>query len=215
MKPARPWSGFGLALGLCAGGGAWASAPGVHAILLEPSPPASELRELWSGPGPVPARIEAVLEPGEDGPYVLRILGPDGDRARYRASAQFETSMALGDEGPHLDLDDWKHCRSDWRPAERLDDETLRLPEPRASDQTCFPPTTREELREAVRRVVTTPDRDPEWRTRWMTLASRVSRVGDAPSYVTISTVRVRIEAYDGHRWTLLTTLELLVPMGC
>ena len=48
-----------------------------------------------------------------------------------------------------------------------------------------------------------------------MTLAGQVSRVGDYPSYVAISRIRVRIEAYDGREWTLLTTLELMVPMGC
>lgn len=215
MQPASPWSGFWLAMGLCAMGGASASAPDVQAILLEPVPPAGELRELWSGPGPLPSRIEAAIEFGEDGPYVLRVLGADGAGQRYRVSAQFETSMAIGDEGPHLDLVDWKHCRSDWRPAQRLDAEAFRLPLPHDRDLACFPRSTREELRAAVERAVAMPAADAAWRQRWLALADQVPQVGEYPSYVALSRIRVRIEAYDGREWTLLTTLELQVPMGC
>ena len=40
----------------------------------------------------------------------------------YRVRVQYETSLGLSAEGPHLDLTDWKHCVSDWEAADALDE---------------------------------------------------------------------------------------------
>lgn len=186
------------------------------AILFEFGTPASEPLEVWTGRDTLPARIEKSLEFGDD-PHggVLRLLPAEAASDRHRVSVQFETSAAISGEGPHIDLLDWKHCRSDWRVARPVDQGGFRLPTPQDRDRTCFPRATREELRHAVRKELAKYDMGAEWNQRWLGLARQSPRVGEFPSYIEISTVRVRIEQYDGRQWRVLTTIDFRVPMGC
>lgn len=187
-----------------------------QAILLEFDNPGRELREVWAQPGRVPQRMDVTLELGDEaGGSVLRLLPAAGDADSYRVSVQFETSAGISGEGPHIDLLDWKHCRSDWRPAEPVGDNGFRLPAPRDEDHACFPQATRAELRVAVERALRQHGMDTDWDQRWLSLVDQVPRVGESPSYIAISTVRVRIERHDGRSWSLLTTIDFRIPMGC
>lgn len=201
---------LGLALGTVA-----AASPASRAIVLEPLQPAGDLLEIWTQPGAVPSQLEATLDIGDEaGGRVLRLIAAD-DTREHRVSVQFETSAAIGGEGPHLDLVDWKHCRSDWRAAPAVGDGGFRLPAPEEHDHSCFPPTTRAELRDAVRQAVRRHDWDPVAERHWLGLAARAATVGEEPSYVAISLIRVRIEQREAGGWRLLTEIELHVPMGC
>ena len=187
-----------------------------EAILLEMQPAAGELLEVWAGEGALPRSISKDLELGDEtGGSVLRLLLAEADESRYRVSVQFETSMGIGDDGPHIDLLDWKHCRSDWRPAEPLADHGFRVPAPNEGDDSCFPDSTRGELREAVKRVMAQPGWDDRQRHRWIDIAKQVKVVGEMPSYVASSTVRVRIARLDGRSWIPLTTIDFRLPLGC
>ena len=123
--------------------------------------------------------------------------------------------MGISGEGPHIDLLDWKHCRSEWRPAEPVALGGFRLPVPRDRDHTCFPQSTPAELRRAVQQALDGYAFGAERNRQWLDLVEQVPAVGEFPSYVAISTVRVRIEQLDGNRWSLLTTIDFAVPMGC
>jgi hypothetical protein len=187
-----------------------------QAILLEFDSPERELREVWTQPDRMPQRMDVSLELGDEaGGSVLRLLPDAGDADSYRVSVQFETSAGISGEGPHIDLLDWKHCRSDWRPAEPVGNSGFRLPVPRNEDDTCFPQATRAELREAVERALGEYGMGTDSDQRWLGLADQVPRVGEFPSYIAISTVRVRIERHDGRSWRLLTTIDFRIPMGC
>jgi hypothetical protein len=209
----RAW---GLAIGLTfALGEAAAGGVPAPAIVLEPLQPTGELLEIWARPGSLPAHLEAQLDPGDEhGGRVLRLIASDDAPGHYRVSVQFETSAGISGEGPHVDLLDWRHCRSDWRPAAADGDGGFRLPLPEDRDHSCFPPATREELHAAVRKAITWEE-DAAARARWLGLAAQASRVGEAPSYVAISLVRVRVEYREAGAWRLLTVIDLLVPMGC
>ncbi|GAB3365303.1 hypothetical protein GCM10027431_06170 [Lysobacter rhizosphaerae] len=206
-----------LPLCMLAGSAVSGGAMPLQAIVLDPGVPAGELLEVWvPKSGPIPKRIDATLELGEEtGGRILRVLQADGDASRYRVSVQFETSMGIDGEGPHIDLLDWKHCRSEWRPAQPVGTDGFRLPVPHDGDDTCFPHATREELRQAVRDALGPYDFGQERNQQWLGLVEQAPRVGEFPSYVAISMVRVRIERRDGNEWSLLTTIEFSVPMGC
>src|SRR5688572_20552919 len=42
------------------------------------------------------------------------------EQKNFRIQAQYETSLTILNEGPHLDLLDWKHFRSEWSDLEQL-----------------------------------------------------------------------------------------------
>ena len=214
MKPASRH--FGLCLCLWMGSITSGHASPVQAIVLDPASPVGELVSIWEQSGAVPKRIEMMLGLGEEaGGRVLRVLPAESDASRYRVSVQFETSMGISGEGPHIDLLDWKHCLSEWRFAQPVEADGFRLPVPQDNDYTCFPHATREELRQAVQQALDTFESGPEHKQHWLGLVDQVPRVGEFPSYVTISMVRVRIEHNDGNTWSVLTTIEFIVPMGC
>ncbi len=58
--------------------------------------------------------ISIDLEPGESIENQIIVLHANPNlSAEFRLEQRFETSMSFSDEGPHLDLLDWKHYRSE------------------------------------------------------------------------------------------------------
>ena len=43
------------------------------------------------------------------------------DAREFKIEQQFETSMSVSDEGPHIDLTDWRHYTSDWQEIKKLE----------------------------------------------------------------------------------------------
>ncbi len=69
----------------------------------------------WDTPG---ARIDESLDLGDEiygGTLKLTPEGGQGDE--YRVRVQFETSLGISGEGPHVDLIDFRHCVSEWHVA--------------------------------------------------------------------------------------------------
>jgi len=184
-------------------------------IVLESDRPREEPTQIWTQPMRPPQRIDIDLDVGDgvDG-RVLRV-GRAQAPGNYRVSVQFETSAAISGEGPHVDLVDWKHCRSEWRFAKQVTPSRFRLPVALERDHTCFPAATRAELKQALKQELDQSGFDPDSRRAWLESVERVPRVGESPSYVALSTVRVRIEEYAGGQWRLLTTIAFDIPMGC
>lgn len=193
-----------------------AQAGGLRGIVIDPSPAGHERQfSGWRYDAPVPAQQQVGLELGDDvAGTTLRLLPADAADGQYRVSVQFETSMALSGEGPHLDFTDWKHCRSGWRPARHLRDLAFVLPVPAEHESTCFPPTTTDEIVAETRRVLVRDGMASDG-AHWLALARSVRVPGELPSYVGISKVRVRIEQRDGDAWRVIHTIDFLPPMGC
>jgi hypothetical protein len=188
----------------------------LQAVVIDAANPGGSPLEVWTQAAPVPEHIRIELDVGDgvEG-RVLRVRPVPGKHASYRVQVQFETSAAISGEGPHIDLLDWKHCRSQWRSAQSEGRDGFRLPTPVDRDHSCFPNASREELRAALEQQLGKYGFDPASQQWWLEAADRVPRVGEFPSYVAISTVRVRIEQYDGRQWRVLTTIDFGVPMGC
>ncbi len=155
---------------------------------------------------PFSPEITASLELGDTlSGGTIKVIATE--RVPYRISVQLETSMTISDEGPHLDLTDWKHCTTGWIVAEPLGDSIFALPSYDNVDTDCFPEVTHQDIREAVFQ------RGGE---RWLGVVERASESdGFSPVSIELSTVRIKVEKQVNSRWEHVTLIDLAVPMGC
>ncbi len=124
----------------------------------------------------------------------------------FKLEQQFETSLAISDEGPHLDLIDWKHYRSEWREIKKLENNkflTLKLSE---SDASRFPHVTMQEI---YREVLKEGD------DRWTNLVRAAKTINDYPISIGVSKISLRIKVREDERWRVIKRLEFTIPMGC
>lgn len=214
MTRSTAWCAIALALALSLLSAPLAAA-GLESIRITQVAGSWRHLQPWQLTGPVPESVDVELGLGDEIEGAVLALQPsDGDTdTQYRVMTQFETSLALGDDGPHIDLLDWRHCRSQWRPAIAAQAGTWHLPEAGDDERACFPASSAGELVEATRRALA--DLEPADRARWLALARSVAVVGEAPSYVSISAIRVRIDTLTSEGWRALTTLVFRIPMGC
>ncbi len=165
--------------------------------------PESEISETRFIPGRV-TRFD--LELGESIENQLILLHPKaGDGRELRVEQQFETSMAIGDEGPHFDLTDWRHYTSPWKAIAQIDENrflTARIKEPHQ-----FPKFSAREVYEALKKRGA--DR------RWLELSEECDGVDASPCYVSISRISFRISAMENGKWEEIHRLDFLIPMGC
>lgn len=136
----------------------------------------------------------------------LALLSIQSEDGPYRVSAQVEISATLNNEGPHLDLLDWKHCVTPWTPLNRTAGGDFALPDLNAVDPGCFPEYSQEEARAEVLR---------EGGEDWLMVFDLLQDQGAMPLDVSLSELRLRIERRQDGEWTPFTLLALRIPMGC
>jgi hypothetical protein len=145
------------------------------------------------------------LEPGESVEGYVATLALSGDCPEdLRIEWQYETTMAVGDEGPHLDLDDWLHFTSEWREGDPVPGGGVTLPQLAAEKALPFPAFTHGELVEAVRRA---------GGERWERLVS-TEEAAASSAYTGVSAYRLRVVDGSGSPGPLLL-VELRLPLGC
>jgi len=138
---------------------------------------------------------------------LVSIRVPPDIGADCRVQSQYETSVTIGDEGPHLDLVDWIHHTSDWVDAKRLGRKRgFRLPVLSESDRTRFPEVPVWELRDAVL------ERGGQ---HWVDLIQDVEGPLDLLTLVDVSVIRMRVVCGAGATADVVGTLEFQIPMGC
>lgn len=136
-----------------------------------------------------------------------------GSRARFRIEQQYETSVSLSDEGPHMDLRDWKHFASVWEPIDQVESRSFVSRDATSDD---FPEVTTAEIVDAVEAQTRAWEDQGEFEgDRWIRLAEQCRTPRTPPCSVLVSTVRLRISVRAAGRWKVLHTIELTVPMGC
>jgi hypothetical protein len=198
---------------LCAAVAAQASE--LAAIEISPSLPGAEhVFSGWRQAAPVPRTQQVSLEVGDEVYGALLRLTPVDAGGEYRVRVQFETSLAVGDEGPHIDLVDWKHCVSEWKPAGSAGPLVFVLPAPSEQEAGCFPSVRATEIAAATRATLLRAGMEDSV-PHWLGLLAPVKRAGDQPTYVGVSKVRLRVEALRQGQWVEVTTVEFLMPMGC
>ena len=170
----------------------------------------------WSEQAPFKRMHTVALELGDELEGTILSLSTTASPDAYRVSLQFETSMAISDEGPHIDLLDWQHCVSDWKFLSRMQGgNSYTLPGPTEAESSCFPSATTQEIEAAVLAELQGYGFEETRVQRWLELARNVRVPGESPSYVSVSTVRLRVEEYIDDRWVEVTRVEFTSPLGC
>ncbi len=148
-----------------------------------------------------------------DYPHKAVTLAPHSSDTVYRVAQQFETSLTLMNEGPHLDLLDWRHHVSPWMELPSADGLTFQAIEI-ASES--FPAVSREEIVAAVneeRRRSARQGYDPG--DKWTKLAEHCASPTTYPCGVSVSKVRLRVQVAAQGGWRTLQLIEIVIPMGC
>jgi hypothetical protein len=125
---------------------------------------------------------------------------------KIRASLQLETSMSIQDEGPHLDLLDWKHCTSDWLTIDNTATHQFKFTDFENISLDCFPEVTLAEIKQAVL------EHDGQ---EWMPLFDRDSFNKEMNLLIGISAARIKIEQMIEGKWVAVTIVNLNIPIGC
>ncbi|OJT26072.1 hypothetical protein BO221_09605 [Archangium sp. Cb G35] len=153
---------------------------------------------------PVPLELGSPLnEALADGALELAVDGPDGQPAPVEVAQQTESVMSVSDDGPHVELTDWKTGRSAWTVAPALAPGRWQLiglealPAP-------FPAFTPGELEAAFKRGAPLSMGD---RSRWLAVLRRSPEAAQP----LIHRMRIRLRLASG----ALKTLELQLPSGC
>ena len=150
------------------------------------------------------------LELGENIENELLVLR-SAVKQTFKIEMQHETSMAIGDEGPHIDLVDWKHYTSPWRTIKPgvggVDDNKYLVPQIPEAEFTRFPSVTTKEIVAALRKTGA--------EKRWLNLARTCTGPNRGPCYVSTSRISIRISVKQNTGWKIAHTLNFSIPMGC
>jgi len=155
---------------------------------------------------PFDKKIDSYLDLGVDISNTKLFIDSE-ENANYRVHIQLETSMAIGDEGPHLDLSDWKHCTTEWLSVKPLDKVSFVLPDISSIKTDCFPQLSMDEIKAEVLK---------RGGQRWLNVLER--NIGSDyydPTYIALSAIRIKIEKQVNSQWQEVTVINFNVPMGC
>lgn len=124
----------------------------------------------------------------------------------FRIQAQYQTSLTISNEGPHLDLLDWKHYESEWSDLEQLGNLKFRMPTYTDEEASRFPNVSSKEIHQAVLEA---------GGSRWAEVVKPVRRPTEYPASVDISTLRLRILVQEQSKWREIHLIEFNLQMGC
>lgn len=137
---------------------------------------------------------------------IFRIHPKPGVKADFTVEQSFETSLTVMQEGPHLDLLDWKHYVAPWQPLKKLSATEFRIRPISETETQKFPGVTPKEIQAIVTKE------------GGATLGKYVSKVkgpNDYPCGVGVSKISLRIKVKEDGKEKVIKTVEFLVPMGC
>ena len=169
-----------------------------------------------------PADLQRYIKLAKKGPTKVNLeLGEDidsrevilnfPDRAvKYRVFQRYRTSMSVSFEGPHLDLEDWRHYDSPWVQLRSLDNRRFRMLASEQIDDLRFPATTKAEIIKAVRGRL-----GESWESRRDWILEGCDGANDNPCLVGVSSMYLRIQKNAGDGWLDVGVVEFQVPMGC
>lgn len=120
----------------------------------------------------------------------------------------YETSLTIMDEGPHVDLTDWTHYVGDWKKL-KIEDNKFKTLEYSGADQEKFPIVTSKEILEAAQKHLHVDS------NRWTELAKRCTGPNVYPCGVSISRINLKIVLTDNKGITTEKYVILEIPMGC
>lgn len=129
--------------------------------------------------------------------------------ASYRVLQRYRTSMSISAEGPHLDLMDWRHYDSRWVPLKSIGDRRFRTLRTSEMEYSRFPPTTKAEIVQEVRRRV-----EKDW-PELLEYVKSCNGPNNGGCFVSISSIYLRVQKRIAGSWTDVGLVEVKLPMGC
>lgn len=132
---------------------------------------------------------------------------PAGD---IKIEERIETSLTINDEGPHMDLTEWKHHYTKWKKLKRINDSNhWESGQFNSRELEKFPAFTVDEVKAHLRKQKIY-DMD-----RWLKLTDACAPFQDHPCLILPSRVFLKISFKKGNRWVDYKNIEILLPMGC
>ena len=125
---------------------------------------------------------------------------------RLRVFQSYENSITIMNEGPHCDMNDWKHYNSDWAEIEFFND-TIETNSYSEEEWNKFIDVDMSEFIDAVRL---------HCGERWANLAEGAKSPTDYPSGVSMSRIYLKVE-YSNDKTGMVSTkiIAFEIPMGC
>ena len=136
------------------------------------------------------------------------LLMPAASIKTIQIYQNYETSLTIMDEGPHLDLTDWAHYNGEWKNLE-IESNSFKTLEYSTAEQERFPEVTSGEILEATKRYVSVDSK------RWTELAKQCTGPNAYPCGVSINRINLKIVLTDNKGNTTEKYIIFEVPMGC
>lgn len=126
-------------------------------------------------------------------------------KTKLRVEQCYETSISVQDEGPHLDLVNWKHYVSDWVVIPSIKSGGFRSRVISKEESKRFPDVDLSSVMEEIKR------QDP----KWLNVVINAKSIRDFPFVIGVSVVSFRISAWVGGKWIPIHIVHCKRPMGC
>lgn len=120
---------------------------------------------------------------------------------------QYETSLSISNEGPHLDLFDWKHFTSEWIEIIPIDKDKYKAISYPINDQEKFPDFTETELIDYLKSI---------GRQGYADLISNpIYSDGTKHWWIGLSRVSIKVTGFDKENKLVTRLINFEIPMGC
>ncbi len=155
----------------------------------------------------IPPDAEAYVSVGmaDVAGWEILIADEEDCLGEFRLEWQYETTVSILGEGPHIDLTDWKHFTSEWRTLEQ-DEGRFVLPALSPEQARRFPEVDMAELVERVREVAGDD---------WADHAAAATAPDDYPAAVLVNVYRVRLVRWESGAWLPVQTVTIEMALGC
>jgi hypothetical protein len=120
----------------------------------------------------------------------------------------YETSLTIMDEGPHVDFTEWTHFIGEWKEL-KIESNGFKTLEYSNLDQENFPQVTPDQILEATKKHLNVDS------NRWTELAKQCTGPNTYPCGVSISRINLKIILNDDKGIKAQKYIILEIPMGC
>ena len=124
-----------------------------------------------------------------------------------KVEQQHETSLSISNEGPHLDLFEWKHFISDWIELVPIDKNKFKALSYSENDQGKFPDFTEKELIDYLNSIGEQDYAD--------LIANPTYSDGSKHWWIGLSRVTIRVTGFDKENKLVTRIINFEIPMGC
>ncbi len=124
-----------------------------------------------------------------------------------KVEQQYETSLSISNEGPHLDLFDWKHFTSDWIELVPIDKDKYKALSYSEKDQEKFPDFTEKELIDYLKSIGRQGYAD--------LIANPTYSDGSKHWWIGLSRVTIKVTGFDKENKLVTRLISFEIPMGC